>query len=128
MEAAKRARQEKMASPGRKKSKQSPPASRPETQQQLTSSPDGFNTHATGGGAFLTEAPVEATINNTANLPPMTQGSDADPSYEHTALQTGMPAKREIVDMILVWEDKMNQLIYADRHGYFVYAEEDDNS
>jgi len=30
--------------------------------------------------------------------------------------------------MILVWEDKMNQLIYADRQGYFIYKEEDDSS
>ena len=37
----------------------------------------------------------------------MTAGSDAD-GYEVTPLVTGMPMKREIVDMILVWEDKMN--------------------
>ena len=41
--------------------------------------------------------------------PPQTQGTDAPGNtYEHSALSTGMPTKREIVDMILVWEDKMN--------------------
>ena len=30
--------------------------------------------------------------------------------------------------MILVWEDRMQQLIYADRHGYFVYTETDETS
>lgn len=39
-----------------------------------------------------------------------------------------VPEKRDIVDMILVWEDTMNQLIYADKSGYFVYQEEDDSS
>ena len=30
--------------------------------------------------------------------------------------------------MILVWEDKMQQIIYADKQGYKVYKEEDDSS
>ena len=36
--------------------------------------------------------------------------------------------KREIVDLILVWEDKMNQMIYADKNAYFVYNEAGETS
>lgn len=52
----------------------------------------------------------------------------SDVEFETGLDEDGLPNKREIVDMILVWEDKMNQLIYADRKGYFVYKEEDDSS
>jgi len=34
--------------------------------------------------------------------------------------------KREIVDMILVWEDQMKQMIYVDKSSYFVYSEIDE--
>lgn len=40
----------------------------------------------------------------------------------------GLSKNREIVDMILVWNDNMNQMIYADKQGYTVYNEEDDSS
>lgn len=55
MEEAKKARQEKMASPG-KKSKKSPPSSRPITQQMIAT--EGFDTSANGSGAFITGVDV----------------------------------------------------------------------
>ena len=47
-----------------------------------------------------------------------------DEDFQDEELKAG--EKRDIVDMILVWEDKMNQVIYADKQGYFVYNEADD--
>ena len=53
------------------------------------------------------------------------QGAEIpDEDFPDEELKNG--EKREIVDMILVWEDKMNQVIYADKQGYFVYNEADD--
>ena len=50
---------------------------------------------------------------------------------EEVAIATGEEpgiGKREIVDMILIWEEKMNQIIYADKQGYFVYNESDEKT
>ena len=51
-------------------------------------------------------------------------GEVPDEEFADEELKAG--EKRDIVDMKLVWEDKMNQVIYADKQGYFVYNEADD--
>jgi hypothetical protein len=36
--------------------------------------------------------------------------------------------KREIVNMVLVWEEQMKQMIYTDKNSYFVYNEVNENN
>ena len=73
--------------------------------------------------AFLTEAPHKVEEIHT----PATELSNEMTNQPAPQFETD-PAKREIVDMILVWEDKMQQMIYADKQGYKVYKETDDSS
>ena len=54
---------------------------------------------------------------------PVTKAKDRNVVVDSDGVQ-----KRDIVDIALIWEDKMNQLIYADKQGYYVYKEEDDSS
>ena len=100
--------------------------SSPNKQKKEVSRPASQDENALiGDGAFITEAATRAKQ-------VVDQVSDDD--FEDDDVPTsstnlpGHVAKRDIVDMILVWEDKMNQLIYADKQSYFVYRESDERS
>lgn len=89
---------------------------------------------ALGEGAFITEAKGSAYHTAMAAMKagqvsfrPDTVESDAE-IVTGREPRAGALQKRDIVDMILVWEDNMNQLIYADKEGYFVYREDDETS
>ena len=72
---------------------------------------------ATGAGAFITEAKVQAPTTTHTTMVPTKRSAESDEEGDNRreVARVAMTEKRDIVDMILVWEDTMNQLIYADK-------------
>lgn len=85
------------------------------TSPRATRPPSVESIERSDNKAFLTEAPSHQD-----------QQSSVIVQTEETLEVYDGIMKREIVDMILVWEEKMNQIIYADKHSYYVYNEEDE--
>ena len=77
----------------------------------------GEDTAKIGAGNTSPKAGATATaaLNNEISAP---LGDQAMIEGELLAIN-----QRNIIDMILIWEKQMNQIIYADREGYFVYDE-----
>lgn len=71
---------------------------------------------------------IQNTEDDHSNSAEMIGGGGGNDSVDKILEDSEGKEKREIVDMILVSEDSMNQLIYANRKGFFVYNEEDDKS
>lgn len=74
-------------------------------------------------GAFLTEA---ATAAPNKEKDTNSDLEEEDDQQVNVVEEIQKSKNRDVVDLILVWEDAMTQMIYADKEGYYIYNEEID--